>query len=169
MVALDDASGEVRRHKETAVIRPYIDTDWNQVALVYDLAKPDEMKGLVDANDITPLAQDGEMLRYFFHSAIWVYEEDERVLGFVGRDKDIVSWLFVHPEHRRRGIARNLMHALIESRHDPLELNLVEANYAARTLYECLGFRVFDAFEGNMYGRQIPAVRMILLQETKDE
>ena len=151
------------------MIRPYHDTDWNQVALVYDLAKPEEMKGLVDANDITPLVQDGEMLRYFFHSAIWVYEENERILGFVGRDKDIVSWLFVHPEHRRKGIARNLLHALIESRHDPLELNLVEANHAARALYERLGFQVFETFERIMYGRTVPALRMIRLQGTKSE
>jgi hypothetical protein len=52
------------------MIRPYEDSDWRQLRDIYDLSKPDEMKGLVGADAVTPLAQDGRMLRHFFESEI---------------------------------------------------------------------------------------------------
>ncbi|MCP4640430.1 MAG: N-acetyltransferase, partial [bacterium] len=61
------------------MIRPYADSDWGDVCTVYDLSKPDEMAGIVDASVIAPLADDEKMRPYFFASDIWVYEEDGRV------------------------------------------------------------------------------------------
>ena len=151
------------------MIRAYKDTDWSQVSVIYDMAKPDEMKGIVDANAITPLAQDGQMLRYFFDSEVLVYEENERILGFIGRKKNVISWLFVHPEHRRKGIARSLLKELMETYQGPLKLNVAKNNKPAMTLYESLGFEVFEEFEGDMYGNVIPAVRMRLHRDTKAE
>ena len=147
------------------MIRAYRKTDWGQVSAIYDLAKPDEMRGIVDAQAITPLAQDSQMLRYFSDSELWVYEENGAVIGFIGRKKDVVSWLFVHPDHRRKGIARSLLNELIRIHQGPLKLNLVKSNQPALTLYESCGFEVFEEFEGNMYGCSIPAVRMRLPKE----
>jgi hypothetical protein len=39
----------------------YEDSDRRQVRDIYDLARPDEMRGNVDADKITPLAQDGQI------------------------------------------------------------------------------------------------------------
>ncbi|MBI5594237.1 MAG: GNAT family N-acetyltransferase [Deltaproteobacteria bacterium] len=144
------------------MIRAYREADWNQVSAIYDLAKPDEMKGFVDAQAITPLAQDGPMLRYFSDSELWVYEENGYVHGFIGLKKDVVSWLFVHPDHRRKGIARSLLNELINIHQGSLRLNIAKSNQPAMTLYESFGFEAFEEFEGNMYGCPIPAVRMRL-------
>jgi ribosomal protein S18 acetylase RimI-like enzyme len=151
------------------MIRAYRETDWAQVSAIYDLAKPDEMRGLVDVQSITPLAQDGQMLRYFSDSEIWVYEENGYVLGFIGRKKDVISWLFVHPDHRRKGIARSLLNELIRIHQGTLRLNLAKTNQPAMALYESCGFDAFEHFEGSMYGCPIPAVRMRLARETKAE
>jgi hypothetical protein len=94
------------RTNDSSQIRVYRETDWGDVCAIYDLAKPDEMKGLVEAHDLKPLAQDDQMLRYFDESQIWVYESNGSILGFIGRKNDQVSWLFVHPNHRRKGVAR---------------------------------------------------------------
>jgi len=142
------------------MIRAYVDTDWEQVREIYDLSKPDELKNIVDADTITPLSQDDQMLRYFNESEIMVYEEEGNILGFIGRKGNVVSWLFVHPDHRRKGIGRRLLKDLIHTWKGSLRLNLAKSNQGAMILYTSLGFEVIEEFEGNMYGKRIPAVRM---------
>ncbi|MCP4644694.1 MAG: hypothetical protein GY851_29905, partial [bacterium] len=58
-----------------------------------------------------------------------------------------------------------LLTYVIETSDVPLRLSLTRSNRAARTLYESLGFEVTEAFEGKMYGRAIPAMRMVLRRE----
>jgi ribosomal protein S18 acetylase RimI-like enzyme len=147
------------------MIRAYSESDWDQVSAIYDLAKPDEMEGIVDADAITPLAEDGRMLRYFFDSKIWVCEDNGCILGFIGQKGDLVSWLFVHPDHRRKGIAGRLLNELIRAHQGPLRLNLAKSNRPAMALYTSLGFEISEEFEGNMYGCAVPAVSMTLSQE----
>ncbi|MCP4024576.1 MAG: GNAT family N-acetyltransferase [Desulfobacteraceae bacterium] len=144
------------------MIRIYADSDWLEVKEIYDISKPDEMKGIVNPSQIKPLADDGKMLKDFFNSNIWVYEQDNKILGFIGRRDTVVSWLFVRPDHRREGIARQLMETLIASFKGDLILFLVKSNTAALKLYQGLGFQIQDEFEGNMYGQKIPAVKMRL-------
>ncbi len=166
---MTDPENYDKPQKKTSMIRAYEENDWDQISAIYDLAKPDEMKGIIDPDAIIPLAQDNQMLRYFFDSEIMVYEKKGQILGFVGRKKDVVSWLFVHPNHRRKGVARSLLNKLIMTYRETLKLNLTKRNQSALTLYESLGFEQFDEFEGNMYGHPIPAVRMRLHRTKKTE
>ena len=46
-------------------IRPYVDSDWPAVREVYDLAKPDEMRGSVDLGAVLPMEQDPNALTLF--------------------------------------------------------------------------------------------------------
>ena len=50
-------------------LRPYQDDDWAAVCEVYDLSKPDELRGVVAAESIVPLAGDTGMCELFreFH------------------------------------------------------------------------------------------------------
>ena len=144
------------------MIRPYKNSDWNQVRTIYDLAKPDEMKGIAEADQITPLGQDGQMLRYFFESEIWVYEEDGEIFGYAGQKGEVISWLMVHPAHRRKGVGRQLMAYVLSTRDGLFRLNVTQLNQAAIALYEGLGFEVYEKFTGNMYGNPVPAQRMRL-------
>ncbi|MBI5589038.1 MAG: GNAT family N-acetyltransferase [Deltaproteobacteria bacterium] len=142
------------------LIRNYTESDWGQVSEIYDLSKPDEMGGLVELDLITPLVKDDKMLRYFKESRIWVYENEDKINGFIGLKGHVISWLFVHPKHRRQGIARNLLTKMIEKCNDTLKLNVTKNNHAALSLYLSLGFNVYEELEGKMYGKKIPAVRM---------
>lgn len=141
-------------------IRNYIESDWGQVCEIYDLSKPDEMVGLVDSDLIIPLAKDDKMLRYFKESKIWVYENDNQIKGFIGLNRNVVSWLFVHPKYRRQGIAKKLLTKLTEECNDTLKLNVTKNNHAALSLYLSFGFNVYEELEGKMYGKNITAVRM---------
>jgi GNAT superfamily N-acetyltransferase len=143
------------------MIRYYKESDWDQVRQIYDLSKPDEMKDIVDPDLIIPLDEDQKMLRYFIESKIWVYENKNHLTGFIGLKGNVISWLFVHPDNRRQGIAMKLLTKLINECNHPLKLNMVKSNRAAMSLYLDMGFSVSEEFEGEMYGRKIPAVRMI--------
>ena len=142
------------------IIRKYKKSDWVHVCDIYDLSKPDEMNGIVGANQIIPLSRDEKMIQYFYESKVWVYEKDDHLLGFIGLKGDFISWLFVHPENRRRGIARQLLSKLIKENNNCLMLSIVKSNQAAMSLYLDSGFKVFEEFDGKMYGYNIPAIRM---------
>ncbi len=141
-------------------IRKYKESDWVHVRNIYDLSKPDEMNGIVESDEIIPLAEDAKMLQYFNESKIWVCEKDHHLSGFIGLKGNVISWLFVHPDNRRCGVARKLLIKLIDESNDCLILNIVKSNHAAMSLYFNFGFEVLEEFEGKMYGKKIPAVRL---------
>ncbi len=87
-----------------------------------------------------------------FSGYVWV--EGKRVVGNVTlsrrRGGYFVSNLAVHPDYRRRGIARRLMEAVVERaerRKAPwVALEVRRDNRAAKGLYEELGFMEVDAW-----------------------
>lgn len=109
---------------------------------------------------------------YFFSGYVWM--EEKRVVGNVTLSRNrggyLVSNLAVHPDYRRRGIARRLMEVVmdtVEKRGAPwVALEVRRDNRAAKGLYEKLGFVKVDAWtEMRLIGpvdlvlRESPAVR----------
>ena len=81
--------------------------------------------------------------------SLWlVATEGERVLGYVGSqsvlDEADMMNVAVHPDARRRGLARSLVEALIEQLKDRevrmLTLEVRASNEPAKALYETMGF-----------------------------
>jgi ribosomal protein S18 acetylase RimI-like enzyme len=141
-------------------IRPYVVLDWESVCLVYDLAKPDELRGSVESSVIPALNADAEMKALFQASDIQVAERAGHVLGFVGTRGNFITWLFVHPAHRRQGIAVNLLDHVLRRLHGVVTLNVAKANQPALRLYERLGFTIEKEFSGNFNGHEIQAVKL---------
>ncbi len=144
----------------TVHIRPYSAPDWESVCTVYDLAKPDELRGAVESSTILPLDADVEMKALFQGSEIHVAERAGHVLGFVGTRGNFITWLFVHPAHRRQGIAENLLHHVLKRLHGAITLNVAKLNRPALRLYERLGFTIESEFAGNFNGQEIQALRL---------
>lgn len=136
-------------------IRPYIESDWDDVREIYDLSKPDEMRGAVDLSTIVPLSQDASMLALFRDSTILVADEAGQIVGFGGNKGNYVSWLFVHPAHRRKGVARILLKEIIGKLTGRITLNVTAENRAARQLYLDLGFAVAREFTGKFNGQDL--------------
>jgi ribosomal protein S18 acetylase RimI-like enzyme len=134
-------------------IRPYTGSDWEAVREIYDLSKPDEMRGAIDLDTILPLNQDPAMLALFHDSIILVAHEAEQIVGFGGHKGNYISWLFVHPAHRRQGVARALLKEIIERLNGLITLNVAAENLAARQLYSGLGFTVARDFAGQFNGQ----------------
>jgi ribosomal protein S18 acetylase RimI-like enzyme len=141
-------------------IRPYVASDWESVCLIYDLAKPDELRGSVETSAILPLDADTEMKGLFRDSKIHVAERAGLVLGFVGTRGNFITWLFVHPAHRRQGVATNLLQHVVTRLQGVITLNVARPNQPALRLYERLGFTIEREFAGNFKGREIQAVKL---------
>jgi ribosomal protein S18 acetylase RimI-like enzyme len=146
-------------------IRPYRDTDWPTVREIYDLAKPDELRGVVDASAIPPLEVDPDMKLLFRESHILVMDDVDGIVGFGGSRGTFITWLFVHPNHRRKGVASALIREMLAQLNGTITLNVATTNAAACNLYKRMGFTVEREFIGKFNGRACPG-RQAALRES---
>jgi ribosomal protein S18 acetylase RimI-like enzyme len=142
------------------MIRRYTGADWTAVRDIHNLCKPDESRGSVDPSAILSLEKDAPMLVLFCRSDIVVATEADSIVGFAGTIGSYISWLCVHPEHRRRGVATTLLQSVLDSVTGPATLNVFARNDAARRLYERFGFVVDKEFVGNFNGHDVDVVRL---------
>lgn len=88
-----------------------------------------------------------------------VYELEGSVVGFLSLVGNEVGGLFVDPEHQGRGIGRTLMDGARDSR-PFLELDVFEANAAARGFYEAYGFVYVDRHTNEATGHNELRLRL---------
>jgi ribosomal protein S18 acetylase RimI-like enzyme len=143
-------------------LRPYRDEDWPAVCEVYDLAKPEELSGVVMPAAIPSLDSDSRMKKLFAESTITVAELSARLVGFAGSRGSFITWLFVHPEFRKAGVASALLRQLLISLDRPVVLNVASSNIPARTLYGRFGFQVEREFLGDFQGTPCAVARLRL-------
>jgi ribosomal protein S18 acetylase RimI-like enzyme len=137
----------------TVRLRAYHGDDWTSVCEIYDLSKPEELLGVVDSGSVLPLEADTDMQALFRGSRILVAEESDRIVGFGGSRGSFITWLFVHPTFRRRGVATALVRDMLARLQQPVTLNVMVSNVPARALYARLGFVVEREFRGSFQGR----------------
>jgi ribosomal protein S18 acetylase RimI-like enzyme len=145
---------------ETVQLRAYCIDDWTAVCEIYNLSKPEELLGVVDAASILPLEADPDMQALFRGSRIIVAEVSHRVAGFSGSRDSFITWLFVHPDFRRKGVATALVCEMLARLDEPVSLNVMLGNTPARTLYERIGFKVEREFQGNFRGNPCNVARL---------
>jgi len=94
--------------------------------------------------------------------SVWVAQVSNRIAGFGDFERDgHIDMLYVHPDFKRRGVARGLLEH-IETSARGLELRrlYVEASITARPLFESLGFRVVVAQTIALRGESLRNYRM---------
>jgi len=146
-------------------IREYIETDWESVSEIYNLSKVDEMRGSVDLAAIVPFEDDRSALHLFEHSDIIVMEIDSRIVAFAGNRNNYICWLFVHPDYRRKGIARKMLAKILEGLSGTVTLDVATCNSAARSLYESMGFTLAKICIGDFNGYECQAMTLLLKNE----
>jgi ribosomal protein S18 acetylase RimI-like enzyme len=85
------------------------------------------------------------------------------VIGFAGYQENYISWMFVHPRHRRKGVAIALIREMLPRLGRPVTLNVGKNNIPARRLYEQLGFVVEKDFIGQWDNGEAVAVLTLRL------
>jgi len=115
---------------------------------------------VVDASAIPPLEADAGMMTLFQSSQILVLESGGRIVGFGGSRGTSITWLFVHPEYRRKGVARALVLEMLARLVGTVALNVATTNVAAYNLYKRVGFTVEREFVGQFNGHACPVARL---------
>jgi ribosomal protein S18 acetylase RimI-like enzyme len=136
------------------IIRAYKQSDWDSIINIFDRAKPDEFKGLVEQDDIIPLEKDEDILNSFHKSAIYVAEQDNRIIGFAGYNKYLITFLFTAPSHYRENVATRLLEHILLLIGNKAWLLVLKTNQPAIKLYNNFGFQVVEEFFGK-YNRKI--------------
>ena len=108
-----------------------------------------------DISDLCPYAE--EAIRQI--ETLWVVEDENVRIGFMGIQSDKIEMLFLHPDYFRKGIGR----LLIQKAFSELSVQYVEVNEqnpSAVKFYERLGFRTYRRDETDDQGNPFPILRM---------
>ena len=109
-----------------------------------DLPSANELRRLAGWNQTE---EDSRRLLGLAPQGCFVADEANSVIGtvtttFYGANLSWLGMMLVHPEHRRKGVARKLMNCALEYlRESKIECVKLDATPAGRPLYEQLGFR----------------------------
>lgn len=76
-------------------------------------------------------------------ATIYVYEQDTKVIGFVGLSDTYIAGIFVEPNHQSSGIGKKLL-ASVQTRYDELFLHVYKKNKRAVKFYLREGFLVVN-------------------------
>jgi ribosomal protein S18 acetylase RimI-like enzyme len=143
-------------------LRKFEKEDWEAIKTIYNLSKADEMRGSVDLRALIPIEEDEKGIKLFNDSQIFVVEENKDILGFGGHKGNYISWLFVHPGQRRRGVGKMIIDQILRTLTGTIKLNVGKHNEAAKSLYSKYGFKIEREFIGNFNGYKSEALTMSL-------
>lgn len=146
-------------------IRKYTDADFDRVANIYNLARPDEFYGEQGTFITTPWAQDEYMMSILKDSTLFVYEEGDAIQGFCGFTGERINWLFVDPAYRGKGVGQQLLSHLLTKLEKGATLSVWDSNLRAKSLYIKHGFVVSRAFYIHFQGSRLLVNKMLLNQQ----
>jgi ribosomal-protein-alanine acetyltransferase len=107
--------------------------------------EPADLPAIEAIQQASPEAAQWNVADYLAHD-FRVAEDGGRLAGFVvarlvAADESEILTIAVAPEHRRRGVARRLLMALLEGFFGNVYLEVRESNSAARGFYKTIGFQ----------------------------
>lgn len=140
-------------------IRKYVESDFSSISEIYALCKLDELKYEDKEFEFIALADDRKRLDRLNKSDVYVYE-DNNIIAYVAYCDDEITALFVHPDHRRKGIAKQLLEFILAKTPAAVNLNVARSNWPAKTLYSRYGFKDVCEFETSYNGVTVIANTM---------
>jgi putative acetyltransferase len=124
----------IREYKETD-LETVVDIWYRSSTLAHPFLDPDFVEKVKkDMHDI-----------YIPNSKTWVYEENEKILGFIGMIGNEIGGLFVLPDQHSKGIGTKLVNLILEQ-HDELEVEVFKKNKIGRAFYDKYGFEFMKEY-----------------------
>ena len=142
-------------------IREYIDDDFTRLSAIYANSKLDELINEDSEFTLVPLEEDDKRLSILMASDIYVYD-DQGIIGYGAHDGSEITALFVHPEHRGRGVGRTLLEYLLSKIPEQAYLYVARSNELAIGIYQEFGFEIVEEFQV-IYNR-VPAIAAKLIR-----
>ena len=90
---------------------------------------------------------------------LWVVEDENVRIGFMGIQSGKIEMLFLHPDYFHKGIGRMLIQKAF-SELDAQYVDVNEQNPSAVRFYERMGFRTFRRDSTDDQGNPFPILRM---------
>lgn len=142
-------------------IRKYQETDFDEICLIHDQARKQELMAanLIDAfKPLKVAAFEEDLFLYNIYVAIMA----EKVVGFVAFTDDELAWLYVSPNFQNQGIGSKLIESSLNKMKRPAYLEVLAGNPAKR-LYLKKGFKFLKYETGKMPGNETFIVEVDLL------
>ena len=89
----------------------------------------------------------------------WVFEDDERIIGFIGMIGNEIGGLFVKPDQQSKGIGTKLVD-FIKQFHSELEVEVFKENPIGRAFYDKYGFKHIKEFFHEDSGNQVLRLKL---------
>jgi ribosomal protein S18 acetylase RimI-like enzyme len=151
-------------HESDAVVpvRGYAPADWGQVCRVHDQARVQELAaGGVDPRAFRPMAEAAEADEFFASETV-VACAGGTVVGFVSWNGAYITWLYVDPAFRRRGVGRSLLQHALRRIGPEAWTNMIAGNRPALALYRRAGLEVVWTRASDCEGYPCDCVRLAL-------
>lgn len=148
------------------IVRPYRSSDWPFICDIHNAARLDELRLTVGVDAYLSLeeAVGNEQL---FSYTICVAENAGLVRGFAAYCDQELAWLYVDPACYRHGVGRALVRYVVENAPGPLlEIEMLDGNEPALTLYQSEGFEVIKRLSGKLAGNEGFAATGLILQRS---
>lgn len=150
--------------RQSIMVRPYCDEDWAKICSLHDRARLVELESTVGVEVFRSL-EDTYADEGLFDDKLRVAEVEGDIVGFVAFDTDEVTWLYVDPNHYRKGIGRTLLRNALEATSGQIRIELLEGNSAALGLYTSEGFEIVERCEGRLVGNAAFAASGLVLKK----
>ena len=108
--------------------------------------------------DIVRLTPQAEGALQFIET-LWVMQDGERPIGFMGVQERKIEMLFLHPDYFRRGLGKTFVERAFRDL-DVESVDVNEQNPNAPKFYEQMGFKVFNRTECDSEGNPFPILEM---------
>lgn len=142
-------------------IRTYVDSDLPSIFDIYRHSKLDELTFEDKVFRLLPLEEDEVRLRELMESDIYLYHEEDCILGYGAIYGNEVRALLVRPEFRGRGVGKSLLEFLLTLIQGQPCLYVARSNQPAKRLYQFYGFSVIDTFETTYNQEPVMAQKMV--------
>jgi GNAT superfamily N-acetyltransferase len=136
------------------MVRLYKQNDWESVCDIHDRARIDELKNSVGLDAFLTLEQTYQN-EGLFDGEVWVYEFENKVIGFMSLNDNELTWLYVSPEHYKKGIGKALLQKAIEIVKDSIFTEVLCGNDVAMSFYLSQGFEVVQKTKGKLAGNEL--------------
>jgi len=134
-------------------IRTYENRDWKRLCEIHDAARMDELKGSVDLAAFLTLEETAEN-EGLFDDELYVALLGTEVVGFVAFSQDEINWLYIDPNHYKKGIGYALLNFALERCGDRVEVSVLSGNKPAIQLYLKIGFAIIEKKKGKLVGNE---------------
>ena len=155
-----------RRQFSVITIRQYLPTDAPRLACLFRASVQEIATRDYTASQIRAWASciidEGQFGQRCESKSTWVAEIEGRIAGFSDLEQDgHIDMLYVHPDYKRRGVARALIQHIEETaRTNGLRRLYTEASVTARPVFETMGFRTIVPQTVTVRGESMTNYRM---------